>query len=270
MQTFLALAIINSLSFCFARCVSYLTGGFGAILRVLRPAQRGKQMYYLVPGFLNQGETAFEFLLDELSGGITLVNYRPTWGCSMRKITKQVARHADTHDYRPFIVGISIGDYVARGVTVVGSEVQSVPIDPEPHSSLLVPRVRIALRLGAIVTYVLTVILGWLSLIPWYSRYRNRFSLAFIADQLFATGFTPGATNDLWRKHGVLGIIVSQKPTDSPENSDTVIDSSRLTRYFLRQKLVKVTARYAKTVEYGDKYLAAWRQIMAEASQTKP
>lgn len=269
MQTFLALAIINSLSFCFARCVSYLIGGFGARLKVLRPTQRGKQMYYLVPGFLNQGETAFGFLLGELSGGITLVNYRPIWGCSMRKITKQVVRHANTHDYHPFVVGISIGDYVARGVTVEVREARSVPIDPEPHSSLLMPWARILLRFGAVVAYALTIVLGWLSFIPWYSRYKNHFSSAFIADQLFATGFTPGATNDLWRKHGVLGVIVSQEPTGDPED-DGLIDSRRLTRYFLRQTLVKVPAKYAQTVKYGDKYLAAWRKIMAEASQTKP
>lgn len=275
MQNILALAsqhwtaillIVSSFSFCLARLFVYLIGGFGATLKVIRPAPNGKKMNYLIPGSFTQGERAFEFLLGELSGGITIVDYRPIWGCSMQTITRQVIRHIDSHNYQAFIVGIAIGDYTARKATVENARVSSAAINPISHSDLLLPKVRLAIRFGSLLCLALTILLGWISLIPWCCRRGKHFSLAVLADQLFAMGFTPGAAKKSWQAAEMMGVITSQRPADDAEDGDGVVNNFEVKRYFPNYIHVeKVEAGHAQTEKYGKRYLEAWRKLKNRA-----
>ena len=137
--------ILNALSFCAARTYWYVTGGCGADFEVMRPAEDGEKMYYLVAGCVNQPRAAFEFLFDELDGGITLVNYHSARGCSIRSISKQVIKDAKRHNYQARIIGISIGDYVSRQVENAIPDAKSVGINPEPTSNILHPWANVCL-----------------------------------------------------------------------------------------------------------------------------
>lgn len=250
------LLLLNSLSFTLVRAVWYFNGALGAELEVYRPAKDGEVMHYLVAGCVNQPHSAFEFLLDELDGGITLVNYRATRGCSMKTIAKQVIADAKAHGYQAKVIGISIGDYVARCVEDALPGTESIGINPEPTAEILRPWARAATVVGSTLAEVATVPLGWASVIPWYNGCGNRFSIAFIADQFRDIGFT---TNTPKATDGVQGIIISERP--GKEEGDEFLKNSSIREYFPNAPIVSAKTGHGNTVDGAAEFLKAWHEL---------
>ena len=255
---FLCLLCFNALSFCIARICWYATGECGADFEVMRPAEDGEKMYYLVAGCINQPRTAFEFLFDELDGGITLVNYHSAKGCSLRTISKQVIKDAKTHNYQARVIGISIGDYVARQVEDAIPGAKSVGINPEPDSSILQPWANAATKVGSVAAEAVSAVAGWASLIPWYNGSGNRFSAAFIADQFRDIGFAYDAPHTTG---GTMGIIVSERPD---KGGDEFLRNSSIKEYFDGIPIAEARASHGNTVDMADEFLEAWRSLDLE------
>lgn len=247
-----ALLALNSLSFCAARAYWYASGNLGAKFEVYKEAEDGELMFYLVAGCINQPRTAFKFIMDELKevGGVTLVTYQNTRGCSMSTIAKQVVRDAEEHHYKVVTIGISIGDYVARVVEDNLPEAKSIPINPEPDSVILQPWARIASRIGSVLVSGLTIPLGWLSLIPWLNGDGNLFSTAFIADQFRDIGFV---TNTPRTMDGVLGIIISEY--------DEYLVNSIIQSRFPDVPIVVTPTKHGRTVPNATEFLGAWQKL---------
>lgn len=256
---FLCLLALNALSFCVARAYWYVTGEFGADLKVMRPAEDDGKMYYLIAGCVNQPQTAFEFLFDELDGGITLVNYHSAKGCSIRTISKQVIADAKEHDYQARIIGISIGDYVSRQVEAAIPGTKSVGICPEPDSSILRPWANASTKVGSIAVEAISAAAGWASLVPWYNGCGNHFSTAFIADQFRDIGFVYDAPH---ATIGTVGIIVSERP--GKDEGDEFLDNSTIEEYFYGTPIVEAAASHGNTVDMADQFLKAWRSLDLE------
>lgn len=253
---FLGVLLLNTLSFCVARVCWYTFGECGADLEVMRPAEDSEKMYYLVAGCVNQPRTAFEFLFDELDGGITLVNYRSAKGCSIRTISKQVIADAKKHGYQARILGISIGDYVSRQVEDAIPGAKSVGINPEPSSKILRPWANVSTKVGSIVAEAASAVMGWTSLIPWYNGCGNRFSTAFIADQFRDIGFVYDAPHTT---SGTVGIIVSERPGE--DEGDEFLDNSKIREYFDGIPIAEAKASHGNTVDMANKFLEAWRSL---------
>lgn len=253
---FLTLALLNMLSFCVIRVYWHATKQTGAKLEVVEPAKDGEKMYYLVAGCVNQPEPAFDFLLDELDGGITYVNYDPVRGCNIATIAEQVIADAKRHSYQPRVIGISIGDYVARQVEDAIPGAKSVGINPEPKSSILRPWANLSTKVGSIIAEAASTALGWLSIIPWYNGCGNRFSLAFIADQFQDIGFT---YNTPHTTTGTVGVIISERPGKA--EGDEFLENSSIKEYFDGVQIVEAKASHGNTVDMADKYLEAWKKL---------
>lgn len=247
-----ALLALNSLSFCAARAYWHSNEGLGAKFEIYHPAEDGELMFYLVAGCINQPRTAFKFIMDELKevGGVTLVTYRNTRGCSMATIAKQVVRDAEKHHYKVVTIGISIGDYVARVVEDTLPEAKSIPINPEPDSVILQPWARVASKIGSVLVSGLTIPLGWLSLIPWFNGDGNLFSVAFIADQFRDIGFV---TNTPRTTSGVLGLIVSEY--------DEYLVNSIIRSRFPDVPIAVTPTKHGRTVPNAAEFLKAWREL---------
>lgn len=251
-------AIANTLSFCLARLhwFSMEKEMLGAEFDVINPVKDGEKMYYLVAGCVNQPRSAFDFLLEELDGGVTLVNYQPERGCNIKTIADQVIADAKTHNYQARVVGISIGDYVARRVEDAVPGAKSVGINPEPEPSILRPWSRIASKAGSVIVEALTVPLGWLSTIPWYDGCGNRFSTVFIADQFRDIGFvndTPYAID------GTAGVIISDHPGKA--DGDEFLDNARIKQYFKGIPVATAKASHGDTVGSNEAYIEAWHAL---------
>lgn len=252
-----ALLILNSLSFCVARAYWYHSGEVGTRLETWRLADDSEVMNYLVAGCVNQPRSAYDFLLDELEGGVTFVNYQATRGCSMRTIAKQVIADAERHNYQARVIGISIGDYIGRRVEDALPGTESVGINPEPEASILRPWARGATCAGSVLAETLTVPVGWLSVIPWYNGCDNHFSLAFIADQFRDIGLivnTPKATD------GVKGIIISERPGKA--EGDEFLKNSAIREYFPGVPVAQARTGHGNTVDGADEFLRAWKELM--------
>lgn len=253
------LLALNTLSFCAARLYWYSQGACGADLEVLRPADEGEVMYYLVAGCVNQPASAYAFLLDEdelSDGGITLVNYYSVRGCSMKTIARQVINDAQAYDYQARVIGISIGDYVSRRVEANIPGATSYGINPEPTADALHPWAKIATRAGSFVGQIASAAAGWLSVIPWYNGCGNHFSMAFIVDQFRDIGFitdTPKATG------GVNGIIISERP--GKVEGDEFLDNSFIEEYFPDVPVAKAKTGHGNTVDGAEEFLRAWREL---------
>lgn len=245
-------ALLNSLSFCAVRAYWYSTGGLGAKLVVIKPAEDGERMFYLVAGCINQPSTAFEFIMNELKelGGVTLVNYRNARGCSMTTIAKQVVRYIKKHRYQAVTIGISIGDYVARVVEDELPEAKSIPINPEPDSDILRPWARTASRVGSVLVSGATMLLGWASLIPWLNGDGNLFSTAFIADQFRDIGFI---TNAPRTTDGALGLIISEH--------DEYLVNTIIKERFPDIPIAVTYTKHGKTGPNAAEFLTAWQEL---------
>ncbi len=247
---------VNMLSFAVTRFCWATTGKTGAELEVIRPIADGKKMYYLVAGCVNQPRSAFRFLIDELKdGGVTFVNYQAVRGCNIESIAEQVIADAKEHRYDVRVIGISIGDYVGREVEAQIPNAKSVGINPEPEASVLRPYANIASKVGSVLLEVLTVPLGWLSAIPWYSDCGNRFSTAFIADQFVDIGFARAS----YVTGNTEGIIISQRPGKA--EGDEFLSNQAISEYFSGVPIAEARTGHGNTVGGADEFLAAWREL---------
>lgn len=256
MHPFLAIMILNALSFCVMRIYWYATEQCGAELEVARPAEDGEVMYYVVAGCVNQPQSAFDFLMDNLDGGVTFVNYQSTRGCSIRTIAKQVIADAEKHHYQTRVIGISIGDYVSRRVEDAIPGTLTVGINPEPNSSILRPWANVATKVGSVLAEGVSVAAGWLSVIPWYNGCDNYFSLAFIADQFRDIGFTYSTPHAI---DGTVGVIISERPNKT--EGDEFLRNSSIKEYFDGIPIVSAKASHGNTVDMADEFMKAWQSL---------
>ncbi len=267
------LLVLNSLSFLVMRVYWYSSEKFGAELEVFESAPDGGKMYYLVAGCVNQPHSAFCFLADELDGGITLVNYRAVQGCSIKTIAEQVVEDAERHRYDVRVVGISIGDYVARRVEAEIPGAKSVAINPEPDAGILRPYANVASKVGSVLVEALTVPLGWLSAIPWYNGCGNYFSTAFIADQFRDIGFIRSYPNTTKPRlgsyqrvehatNGTAGVIISERPGKAA--GDEFLSNSSIREYFGDVPIAVAKTGHGNTVDGATEFLEAWRELDLE------
>lgn len=269
-QIVLTLLFFNTVSFMALRATWFTEGKYGAKLEVLRPAPDGGKMYYLVAGCVNQPHSAFGFIADELAGGITLVNYQAVRGCSIKTIAKQVIEDAKAHDYDVRVIGISVGDYVARRVEAEIPGAKSVAINPEPDASILRPYANVASKVGSVLVEALTFPLGWLSAIPWYNGCGNRFSTAFIADQFRDIGFIRSYPNTTRPRLGnyqrvehstkdTVGVIISNRPGKA--EGDEFLSNSAIREYFNGVPIAVAKTGHGNTVDGATEFLKAWREL---------
>jgi len=143
----IALLLVNSLSYVGARAYWYATGAVAAELQRVREVGSSGVMNYFVAGNINQPERAFKFLEEKIDGGITYVTYAETRGCSMKQIVNQVLADAQQQNCKVRIFGISIGDYVSRFAESELDDVETIAINPEPHSKILKPYAGVGLKI---------------------------------------------------------------------------------------------------------------------------
>ncbi len=245
----IALLLVNSLSYVGARAYWYATGGVAAELQRVREVGNSGVMNYFVAGNINQPERAFKFLEEKIDGGITYVTYAETRGCSMKQIVNQVLADAQQQNCKVRIFGISIGDYVSRFAESELDDVETVAINPEPHSKILKPYAGVGLKILAPLMEGATVPFGWLSHIPCI----RGFSFAFLADQWRDLSYcfdAPHVTTN------TLGVICS--------SDDEFLQNDVIADYFKDVPIVMVEGKHADTQGNADAYAAAWDELMSQ------
>ena len=245
------LLALNALTFCVARYGFWEhQGKVGAVLEVIKPAGESGIMNYYVAGCVNQPKAAFEFMVNDLEGGVTYVNY-VNRGCDMKMIAEQVIADAREHGYKARVIGISIGDYVSRWAEhEIGAE--TIAINPEPDASLLQPWARYASVAGGAVAKLGAAACGWASLIPFYPSVGGKHSLSFIADQFYGIGTANDAPHSTER---TLGVINSDE--------DQFLDNVEIERYFEGVPVEYAESDHGNTVDKAPAYIEAWSALRA-------
>lgn len=247
----LAALLINAFSCAVVRGQWHATGGTGANLVVVKPAGESNTMNYYVAGCVNQPEAAFEFMVNDLDGGVTYVNYHATRGCNMKTIADQVIADAKERKYTKVrVIGISVGDYVGRWAEQELDNVETIAINPEPSAILLQPWAKTASFWGGHAANVVSYGLGWISLIPFYPTVGGRFSLAFIAEQFCEIGSVNDAPHAV--EH-TLGVINS---TD-----DQFLDNEEIEGYFYEVPVEYAESDHGNTVDKAAEYIGAWSAL---------
>ncbi len=251
-----ALLLINATTYVCARTIWYANGGVAAELQRVREIGDSGVMNYFIAGNVNQPERAFKFLEGKIDGGITYVTYSETRGCSMRQIVDQVLADARQQNCKVRFFGISIGDYVSRFAEseLNDVDVETVAINPEPHSKILKPYAGIGLKILTPLMEGATVPLGWLSHIPCI----RGFSFAFLADQWrdLAYCFDAPHVTDC-----TLGVICS--------SDDEFLQNGVIADYFKGVPIVMVEGRHADTQGNAEAYAEAWDELMRQIGRPR-
>lgn len=256
--------VINSLSYSAALIAWSHNGENGAELEVRQPANEDGVMVYLVAGCGNQPEQAFELILPDLQEyGLTFVNYRPDRGCDMELIAKQVVENIEQNGYQKvLVIDCSIGDYVGR-VCDQRADAYTIAFNPEPDACLLKPWAKFATRAGVRLADDATVLMGWLSQIPWYSDCGNHFSTTFMVSQFREIGYRDDVVPASLR---MLGIIVAEADANGKGEDEFLQGREAMEAYFGDVDIYSaVGVGHANTVKGAEAYKAAWDQLWAKA-----
>ncbi len=246
MGIILALILVNTLSFAVMRQVCKPQ----TKLQVLRKAGSTEPTNYLLAGMMNQPEGAYEFLINELEGGIVLVKY-DQWGFDPEEMMRSILLHA-WNNYRNVVYTLSVSDHVGRRLERFLSEHdQIVAINPCPAREILnsntlslVTTVEPLLRAGC-------YLLGWLSVVPVVPTAGGPYSLMLIADQLSVMVHDENAGRETGRTVAVV-----------QSSQDQFLASTTMDEFFDGIPIVVANAAHGDTVGAANEYYCAWKKVM--------
>lgn len=247
---------INCLSFLALRLVAPAAGE----LKVEREASNAKSrdgrpiMNYLVGGCYNQADTAFDFLLSEIEGGITFVNFSQ-YGWKPKNMAQLIMQDAEQKGYAVRLLTISMGDQVARYVEqAMGDQCEICAINPCPSVAFLKTPLQLGISfVAAPVILVASVVAGWLADIPFLPTGVAPYSLALTSAQYVAMAYnTPPAVSTATK-----WVIVS---TD-----DDYVRRGVTEKFFTNAKIVMIDTGHIDQHANGELYRQAYRQLMQGA-----
>lgn len=252
--------IINATTFFIAFCMRYSVKA--TRLRTVRPATGDEVMNYFVAGMLNQAESAFGFIVDDLSGGITYANFRND-GWSAEATADAIINDIRKHNYTKVrIFTISVGDQAARYLESYCSDNQEkfqlevVAINPCPSELVLNEKARRLANLGEPLLDAGCILTGWLSIapMPFLATPGGNYSLLLLVSQVaHITSYTaPSYTTH------TLGVVISEQ--------DEFLDRDALLSYFDWVPSVTIpNCKHGDTIGNGKAYRQAVLEILAQS-----
>lgn len=249
--------LLNAVSFALSRLYWHLSGQTGATLSLRRAAREDKVMYYLVAGNLNQAHEAFRFLEDSLEGGITIVDYEYLRGYNRKHIVQQIINDIRLYQYKPVVIGISMGDMIARDLAAYFPDIESYAICPASDVRFLQPYVRIGLTALMPLAELLTIPLGWLSYLPIVPTGAGNFSLATLFDQWTHIAYQGKRPPSKQTKGVILAL------------QDQFLDINKIPANYPNAVIVYADADHANTALDGKApaFLKAWKEIQKRLNE---
>lgn len=245
----IVLEIINVASFMIVRIFNEPA----TRLEVVRTAKPGERMNYLIAGTFNHPGTAFESLVDDMEGGITLVNFS-TMSWNAMQMAGVLRKNIVQHDYAAVLYPISVGDKVARWLEwkMPMADLKVVSINPCPSPTVLKPSVRRFAKVAVPLYQAACYALGWISATPYFPSADGSLNYSMI---LFADQLKEVLRDDAPHEIGhTIGVIESTQ--------DELLDNAEVDDYFGKDvPYFVVKARHADTVNKAREYNEALRQI---------
>ncbi len=247
---------INCLSFLALRLVAPAAGE----LKVEREVDGTKSrdgrtiMNYLIGGCYNQADTAFDFLLGEIKGGITFVNFSQ-YGWKPKNMAQLIIRDAEQKGYAVRLLTISMGDQVARYVEqAMGDQCEICAINPCSSVAFLKPPLKLGISfVAAPAILAASVVAGWLADIPFLPTGVAPYSIALTSSQYVAMAYNTPPTVSKATKW----VIVSTK--------DDYVQQGVTEKFFTNAKIVKIDTSHIDQHANGELYRQAYRQLMQGA-----
>lgn len=212
-------------------------------------------MNYFVAGTLNQPKPAYQFIMNDIKGGVTWVSFRNT-GWEAELTAKAILNHARRHDYKKIrVFAISVGDHVARYLedfVRADPEIQLevIAINPCSSPTYLNDGLRGAIK-AAPALQITKYLLGWASLLPVIPTPGEAYSVALLEDQLLQVSrvSTPR------RFERTLGVVLSK--------NDELLDNGRIIT-FLPDDVATVTidTTHGNTIDAAKLYREATQKIL--------
>lgn len=205
--------------------------------------------------FVRNKDGNYEFTIDELSGGITLVDFSLTgWDAAMsaNAIYDNILRSGYE---RVRIFTLSVGDQVARELEAAKlHEVvnwENIAINPCPSFYALQLQWKITGMIAVPVVRVIDVALGWASILPILPQRSGRwYSPWLITDQ----GRQLLCRREEIQCDRTIGVVLSE--------GDQFLDNARLKLWFGQQKIITIKAGHADTFERADLYREKVQEIL--------
>lgn len=230
-------------------------------LRVVRESTDG-EMNYLIAGMLNQPGAAFWFWLDELDGGVTLVEYENTGWRAEETAEKILADVAHNNYQKVRIFAISVGDQVARYLEAkVGDNadvlLEIVAINPCSAAELLKLPVAVAAYTLTPLTRFGCYLLGWASLSPtkFLPASGGDYSLTLLTDQgqQIIDQHVPNVTIH------TVAVLVSEE--------DEFLDSEAICQYFPNAQIIFLpNTKHSDTFANAEVYREALLEVLQNSS----
>lgn len=196
---------------------------------------KARPVVLLVAGMMNQATKAFSFSRFE-GYDICYLNFS-MFGFNPRLAGRQIRELYKEGDV---VLGISIGAKAA----VYSGETEQILINPCVFPETLQLKLRLPIKIFAPLIEFVSYGLGWLAILPVIPADSGRYSLALLADQLFAIGY--GEPNrQLVEEGNIKGVVLSIR--------DEFLDNDVIEKTFSNSEIVWIFTKHGRTTEAGSK-----------------
>jgi len=195
-----------------------------------------KPTVFLIAGMMNQATEAFKFSKFE-GYEICYLNFSK-FGFSPRQAGRQIGE--EWYSEGDVVLGISIGAKAA----VFSGRTKQILINPCVFPETLKPRLRTMVKIFAPLIELASYTLGWLAILAVIPADAGKYSLALVADQLFAIAY--GKPSRRMATDGnAVGVILSTE--------DESLDNMEIERTFFNSGTMWIPTKHGRTTEAESK-----------------
>ena len=189
-----------------------------------------------IAGMMNQPFSAF-FQLKSTHTTFEVYADYSCFGWNAKNSAAQLDKIRYPRSVRVNVFTVSVGDKIARDMTRCN---HIYSIDPCPNPEVLYDEPRRKLSILAIILELLVLLLGWLSVIPFFPTADTPYSLALIADQLWEISINRRTAP--WNK-GITSIIFSEE--------DEYVSRKKVEQFYKTSQFSKIIihSKHARTTD---------------------